>query len=633
MAVGDFRCTFGDVAFRNPDPSVLDRLERFGLLTDPRDFMPERIFPGPALVKLGVPDLMPYPPAKINQWFYPVGASRTSVFRGIMSADDLETVEALTWIDGVDVPSAQTFKVEATVSTDDTSASTIMFLLPPLPICDDLFLVTLVDERYYWHQMKSAGVITCEGSTSDWSEILDQLEAALGITLTYDAISADYGYPEPDSAIYSSYESPAVLLDMVAANVGCAVVRALDGTYSLVRWAASQTTAESNRPVHTAIGGRPVGSTDTTTRYRAVMPESVTVVFPKWVDGTGYHEPTTYRQHAKDSYGAVFAKVRTLADLGSPYSTYSNTGLTKVIHTTAKARFTLAGDATPNNEAALTTLAAKIAKDYYDARTAWLNESYRGIRSLTPEGVSDVLYCFDRDGAFTRVLPPPFNAGYHNFQHSLAAVAIPDGFTVADDKTNSFSGRDKITINNSTVTDDGSGDSTYTIDDASPSASGLVNTDEQRFAGLKIFEDAVEIEAGADERVLTVYGNSPATTVPIAAIAGGLRVSNDNTDPWADDAGTRCIDILPLTTGSELRENNPGSTAVTSLIIINNASEHDLILTTTLGEDNPRYGVRDNASAVSMGMWGTPGPGFTVKGGIVDGLGSGSFFDGDDGTF
>lgn len=53
MAVGDFRCTFADVAFRNPDPSVLDRLERFGLLTDPRDFMPERIFPGPALQKLG----------------------------------------------------------------------------------------------------------------------------------------------------------------------------------------------------------------------------------------------------------------------------------------------------------------------------------------------------------------------------------------------------------------------------------------------------------------------------------------------------------------------------------------------------------------------------------------------------
>ena len=180
------------------------------------------------------------------------------------------------------------------------AVSTTLFMLPPVPIMGldgpQLYLVTLVDERYFWHQFAGAGTITCTAATATWSGLIDQLAAQLGITIHFTTPDSVYGQPEPDSALYSNNESPAALLDAVAANVGCVVVRhlgELEGTYSLQRFADAVTALNDNRPETSIMGGEAFDG-ESLAAVGNVMPESVTVVFPKWLVDSGYIEPTTY---------------------------------------------------------------------------------------------------------------------------------------------------------------------------------------------------------------------------------------------------------------------------------------------------------------------------------------------------
>ena len=617
--------TFSGVAFRYPDPALVTRLERFGF---PRDMLPERITPGPALQRIGFPDGLPYPSPKINQWFYPVGASRCGVFRGIMTSGDLDAVKEVVWPSSSSTPTAGTFSIRNDVTESEGAVETSMYLLSAFPVAVDadgvgtLFLVTLVDERYYWHQCESAGVITCTGSTSDWSEIIDQIATRLGITLTYSAISSDYGYPEPDSPIYSNYESAAVLLDMAAANVGCAVVRAMDGTYSLQRWSDAVAAVSADRPDTTYFGGEFVSAT-TQLEYRSVMPASVLVVFPKWVDGSGYYEPESYRQMVKDSYGASWTYSATLAALGSPYSSYPNNGTVKVIHTTAKARFTLAGDVSPNNETALTTLAKKIAKDYYDARTAWVDECYRGVRGLTPNGLSDFLYCVDGGGVWTRAIPPPLNAGMHNFQHSTGAVAIPSAtlFTVVG-RTGSqtISSGDTLTLANGVV----SATDTWTPDTASASLAGIVSTTAQTFAGDKTFDDDVIVGDSLHvNRDQTMTGAalrvSETGSMASSLFGGGIRLQEE-----AAVVGAEEFDIWLETSfigvpSARILYSNAAGSESTELRFVANAGTGGYNAVMFLDD----IIVLDAFSAEHLGLTGTGGGGDTFVKGVLTALGTG----------
>lgn len=452
----EFHITFADVPFRSPHPAIVERLERFGW---PRDLFPEKILPGPALQRIGFPDPLPYPAPRLNQWFYPTGASRSSVFRGVMDADQLAAVKEVVWA-SADTQAAGTFSIKsvppeaATSIENDVAAfpgfpvvtsneiTTSLFLLSAFPMSVEgvsLYLVTLVDERYYFHQMHNGGVINgVDGPTETWEEVIDQLVSNLGITLNYNPPSAAYGFPELDSPLYSNYENPAVLLDMAAANIGGVVCRGFGGSYGIQRWSDAVTYSVDNRTAVTAFGGEFVA--DASDDYRSMMPANIMVVFPKWVDDVGYYEPTDNRGMFKDSYGATWTKTNALTDLGAPYSTYANNGLTKVLHTAFRARFDAAGDPDPNNLTECEALAALLAKDYLDARTVWIDESYRGIRnrtifgaSLLPFAVSDFVFCFDGVGVYTRAIAPPLNEGYHNFQHGPVQGGISNpNFTIEE---------------------------------------------------------------------------------------------------------------------------------------------------------------------------------------------------------
>src|SRR3990167_5876396 len=187
---------------------------------------------------------------KVGDWYYPTTASRFSVFRGLATSSMVKTMLATTGGTGTATFIMKAVPVGAT-TTNTYSLSTSMYMLPPRPLgeadkkFDGLFLVTLVDERFYF----GGSPITLRPDTSStWTGLINQCATNLGITITItSAISSVYGQPEPNSPLWCNFENAALLLDALATNVGRVVIRNLNGTYTLNTHLESRNQVVTNR--------------------------------------------------------------------------------------------------------------------------------------------------------------------------------------------------------------------------------------------------------------------------------------------------------------------------------------------------------------------------------------------------
>lgn len=87
---------------------------------------------------------------------------------------------------------------------------------------DDLYLLTLVDKRYYWCHTPGTGLGSAPAS---WAALFTALGTRVGTTLTVDAVDADYLTPTAEwVSAAAKRTSAAVLLDRAAACVGSRIV-------------------------------------------------------------------------------------------------------------------------------------------------------------------------------------------------------------------------------------------------------------------------------------------------------------------------------------------------------------------------------------------------------------------------
>ena len=413
-------------------------------------------------------DTLLSPKIGIGEWFYPTGAARWSVFRGLATSSMVK--EMLKQTAG---SSAKTFKMKMvpflpqSTTEADYAVETSMYMLPPRPLAehggsfDGLFLVTLVDERWYWQQRMVSLRPTGEaaGRTS-WNTLIDAAATALGISVTY-SVSATYLYPEPDSQLYAVQERAAVLMDALGYNLGRTFVRNLTGGYSLLTNTASQTTADANRGTAAAVirmaGGDlfstltqlPAGSL--ANARNSVLPATITVAFPIYVEpdaagpaggdvldtSSGGASPVPYLLDSRyrnkrpstwysESCGGAYTRSTPITS-ASNYIGLAGTG-TVVLHDTAKALFSSESDTTPRNATELNALALQLSQDYWDGLAmSALDEKYPGIVNWEPEGLHDVLWVWsaDKGQASTRVMCKGWNQGVTHFQHS--ATNVPRG--------------------------------------------------------------------------------------------------------------------------------------------------------------------------------------------------------------
>lgn len=455
------KLTDGDRRPPMPETPEVNLIDHLNWLLAPKflqDYMPPGQYGGRNIGNVAVPWVTETPnrTVSIGEWFYPLDAARWSVFRGLATSSMVKAMVAAAL-----TPQAtpQTLTITCPpISPDNPNAdpsnytvSSPMYLMPPRPLsehpgCEGLYLVTLVDERWYW-QFKPATLRVY--ADTEWLDILSDLGAALGISVT-GVVDPIFLRPEADSPLWANAESAPQLLDAVAANLGLTCVRPLAGGIELMDNQTSYNRVVANRgPQETLIrfaggdmfysGGKlPVGSL--INAKEAVCPAVIRVTFPQYVQGddpvphlvnTRYENqrPSTWYE---DSYGSVYNEDVPIlsgdtiyAPGGSILSGVTGIG-TYTLHTTAKALYSTVSGALnpltlPDNVGALRDLAVGLVQDYYASQATWaLDESYPGIFNWAPEGFHDIVWTHSATlkQATTRVMRPEWNCVIREFSHA-----------------------------------------------------------------------------------------------------------------------------------------------------------------------------------------------------------------------
>ena len=467
-----------------PLGDLIDELDRMLPFMYLEDFQLPGDYPGRDLGAVAYRSAIgpfPNPKISINSWYYPTTASRWSVFRGLATSTAVTAmIQATNFSQGQGcLPAEFVMHCDPLIAQSMTRLpdpfinllfgaqnpatkyrlSSQMFMLPPRPLADHgsqfdgLYLVTLVDERYYY-QYSPVSLKVRRGTT--WNSLINQCAAAMGITIGFVDIPAVFQAPEPDSHLWSTMESAPVLLDAIAYNIGDVVIRLLDGSLKFVYSYESQTIAKVNRGNATQVlriaGGELISSGIGNKVRNEVIPEAVKVTFPKYVIG---NDPVPHFVNSRylnqratswfeESFGedytvtvpiasgnAVFP-TNVLARDFSPLSGLTGVrGIAHTIHDTAKALYDsefLAATAVPKNNEGLVNLAMELGAIYFDYQTLEaLDEVYPGTYSWIPEGYHDIIWTFSaRAGrACTRVMKTQWNQMVREMQHGTPP---PPGF-------------------------------------------------------------------------------------------------------------------------------------------------------------------------------------------------------------
>lgn len=318
-----------------------------------------------------------------------------------------------------------------------------MYLLPPRPLAqlawkyargdvpaslEDLHLLTLVDERFFWWQ--KADEITVTELSTTWHGLITSILAALGVG-RYNAFAVSGAYGKPSPFFTSRYELLPLLLDAVLVSVGLRLVRGLSGTVTLQTPDQAWDSQEAQKDGWPKQGGgvydfspfhetparkdRPAGTSAQTYALDldVAVPESVTVIFQKTVDGVqaaavypavvpleylhGYH-------YLEDADGV--ARKRYLD--GDGRFILGRPGDTKIIRTTAVAAFT-GGGGTPANQSEVDAAAVQIALDFYKWQLGRLFVRYGGLVNYVPEGFHALEWATRQGDQGTRVQRFPFD--------------------------------------------------------------------------------------------------------------------------------------------------------------------------------------------------------------------------------
>jgi hypothetical protein len=361
--------SYGGVPLYCPTDDIRRLIDEALDPADVRHFA-RKSYPGGRLMNLPWLGLQKTDPLRIETLFWPAGASRWAEGFFLATDQELNLITPQVYANG-------TWNALPLVMADGkrTPLSTKLFMLPPRPIAQALFptaqpatipglwLLTLVDARYRWHE--KAAAITCVPGTTTWAQLFANIATALGITLTVDPVNAAYLNPPGNFA--TQYEDLAVLLEAACISVGQRLVANYDGTYATQNPLTSLAQAKTNLALQgpRLLGGRfrllPSDINDLT----AIAPTKISVVFP-------------------DTAGAApTVKDNTLATLALPeFGAVAGNGDAHAIHSSVIA--------TGSNGAQLTTLATQASTDWYRWQLGLVDERLIGAGLWVPEGLHDL---------------------------------------------------------------------------------------------------------------------------------------------------------------------------------------------------------------------------------------------------
>jgi hypothetical protein len=318
-----------------------------------------------------LPDDWPYHPIKLDSLFWPVGASSWAVGHYLVTDSTLKRIRAQAYAGGTyhSLPLKIDDGMGGVISPSMwmLSARPISQIVPPIsytaipPDCDGVYLLTLVDDRYYWQSLRVSLLVD---NSSTWADVLTMLKDV--VSFTNDTPNA--AYLQPSTALWGTDLPFSLVMDSVAYTLGMRVIRTLTGSVKMINAGTSRTQFSANLSVYTnrLAGGRfAFDNTTTVNDLIAEAPSSVKVVFQQ----------------------ANFSVTSTPAGLGlTDYAGYTGNGQTRqfLVNTNGFSSFGIV----LSSHVLMTTLAQQIATDYYRWLIPGLDMVLAGVAPWTGEAHS-----------------------------------------------------------------------------------------------------------------------------------------------------------------------------------------------------------------------------------------------------
>jgi hypothetical protein len=238
-----------------------------------------RYWPGPGLTQIAFPTGFEPPKEPTLQVFRfpPWGASRFAHGWFLASTNQVNALQQVAFAsNGASV--AVPLVMDAMFQRSGESISTNVYVLSMTPLMrclpsdsdpyvNGLYLLTLVDERFFWWGIPSPvfniGNNTVPPITPPpaptpvaWTDLINLCVTALGEPITFDPIPS--AYLVPNTNLNVNYEVLPPVIDAIAANIGMRFVRGLGGNLSFQSWATATTivaTDQANNPLRTYRAG------------------------------------------------------------------------------------------------------------------------------------------------------------------------------------------------------------------------------------------------------------------------------------------------------------------------------------------------------------------------------------------
>lgn len=343
--------SFAGIVLGVPTPEIEDYIESAFSLRDIVQF--SRASPNVDTVQWNRCGLNLDDRITINRLTWPVGATRWSMFHGILLEDDLAKLRAK--------HGPQKFRFHDVVCEG-------MYALTPIPLeqtGDGIYLLTVVDDRYWWW-MRTASI----AAQSTWTNLYSAIGTALGVTITHPSVASTFLAPASD--FFSHYHYLPLLLDAAMQSIGHRLVRNFDGTVEAMSATQALGVALANREYGLRGGGQ-LEPRD----FSLGLPASWQMIFPKSSAGVISRDG-----HYASSYTPDTQLQRKLGTLrGTDVMTVSSTAI---------AYYNSAGAI--QNATELDNLADALGEAWYRWRLSPYEMTIGGIYEWDLEGMHDVFF-------------------------------------------------------------------------------------------------------------------------------------------------------------------------------------------------------------------------------------------------
>ncbi len=335
-----------------------------------------------------------------------------------------------------------------------------MFMLPPLPLAftegpDDLFLLTFVDERYYWRWlelpefMKQLTQCGSARKTIPWDTVIEDLKAVLetfrgtGFQVPQQ-LEEDYLEADPWTILRDPQESKPrtfpEIMDMVAWNLGRTVTVNYSSRVFMYSFDESDAFHQDELLAFGGLKSRAAGwdiSEVFPSTISSIIPEKISFSFPEYHAIYGLRTVCT-----KDEGKEEITKTLTEAlDEEEEDDPKRNKGLAGTVMQVNSSAWRLKGDEDlddfggdggfvldDRNFTKLNDLAERLTKDIFDRLSRSFDISMNSIQNFIQNGligITEFHYSGGRQECYTRIRSFPWNAYPEVFNHQDPDIPDP----------------------------------------------------------------------------------------------------------------------------------------------------------------------------------------------------------------